>query len=125
MIRPTKGNLFDPKCPTRVILNHVTGRWSSLVLAMLLDEEMLRFSELRRNIGGVSEKMLAQTLRVLEEDGFVDRRSLPVVPPHVEYRLTPLGKEVATHVSALGLWVRDNLGRVMKAREQRARKKAA
>jgi DNA-binding HxlR family transcriptional regulator len=89
-----------------------------LVLVVLLDG-MHRFSELRRKIGGVSEKMLSQTLQSLEQDGFVDRKALPVVPPHVEYRLTPLGEEVAMQVNGLTTWIEQNLPRIMDARQAR------
>ena len=88
-----RGEVLNPNCPSREILRHITSRWGLLILIALSDNT-LRFSELRRKVGGVSEKMLAQTLQSLEEDGFIDRRSYPVVPPHVEYRLTPLGIEV-------------------------------
>lgn len=80
----------------------------------------MRFSELRDHIGGVSEKMLAQTLRVLEHDGFVDRKVYAEVPPRVEYTLTPMGREVAARLEALGQWIYDNLDRVLAARAARA-----
>lgn len=99
---------------------HVTSRWGVLVLVVLIDG-MHRFSELRRKVGGVSEKMLAQTLQALEHDGFVIRRSLPVVPPHVEYTLTPLGGEVAVQVAQLAEWIEVNLPRVMDAQSDRGR----
>ncbi|HXK54681.1 MAG TPA: helix-turn-helix domain-containing protein, partial [Hyphomicrobiales bacterium] len=76
-----------------------------------------RFSELRRKIGGVSEKMLAQTLQWLEGDGLVLRVSYPVVPPHVEYSLTPLGLEAGGRVKDLADWVEINLPRIAAARE--------
>ncbi len=75
-----------------------------------------RFSALRRRIGGVSERMLAQTLQQLEADGFVRRVALDVVPPHVEYSLTPLGAEAAHHVGTLATWVESALPRIL-ARE--------
>lgn len=105
------GNVFASQCPSRLILNHITSRWGVLVLVALLAGTH-RFSELRRKITGVSERMLAQTLQVLEGDGFIDRRSLPVVPPHVEYNLTPLGVEVAEQVRSLVDWIEHNLGRI-------------
>lgn len=74
-----------------------------------------RFGELRDRIGGVSEKMLAQTLQTLERDGFVRRRALAVVPPHVEYSLTPLGREVAARVEELTGWIETNLPRILKS----------
>ncbi len=105
------GDVFADKCPSRLILNHITSRWGVLVLVALLAGTH-RFSELRRKITGVSERMLAQTLQTLEADGFVDRRSLPVVPPHVEYNLTPVGVEVAEQVRNLVDWIEQNLGRI-------------
>jgi DNA-binding HxlR family transcriptional regulator len=105
------GDVFADQCPSRLILNHITSRWGVLVLVALL-AGTYRFSELRRKINGVSERMLAQTLQTLEADGFVVRHSLPVVPPHVEYSLTPLGAEVAAQVRNLVDWIEHNLARI-------------
>lgn len=113
------GNLFAEKCPSRDVLKHVTSRWGVLIL-VALQGGTHRFSELRRKMGGVSEKMLAQTLQWLESDGFVHRESYPVVPPHVEYSLTPLGDEVAQKVAALADWIEGNLPQVMASRERDA-----
>jgi DNA-binding HxlR family transcriptional regulator len=118
LMRLRMGELLARDCPSREVLNHVCSRWGVLVLVVLRDG-MHRFSELRRKIGGVSEKMLAQTLQSLESDGFVDRKSLPVVPPHVEYRLTALGEEVAAQVDGLASWIEENLPRIMQARDER------
>lgn len=95
-------------CPSREILKHITSRWGVLVLIALQDGTR-RFGELRRHIGGVSERMLAQTLQGLESDGLVDRVAFEVVPPHVEYSLTPLGHEAAEKVSALADWIETHL----------------
>lgn len=113
------GEVLAQDCPSREILNHVCSRWGVLVLVVLLDG-MHRFSELRRKIGGVSEKMLSQTLQSLEQDGFVDRKALPVVPPHVEYRLTAMGEEVALQMDGLTSWIEENLSRILAAREGKA-----
>ncbi|WP_139826312.1 winged helix-turn-helix transcriptional regulator [Derxia lacustris] len=110
-----RGELMAAACPSRAVLQHVTSRWGVLVLVALA-QGVHRFSELRRKVGGVSEKMLAQTLQGLEGDGFVERTAYPEVPPRVEYRLTPLGEEVAARVGALADWIELNLGRVMAAR---------
>jgi len=110
-----RGELFAVECPSRDVLKHVTSRWGVLVLVALLAGTH-RFSDLRRKVGGVSEKMLAQTLQWLEGDGFVLRTSYPVVPPHVEYSLTPLGREVGQRVEALADWIEANLPAVMEAR---------
>jgi DNA-binding HxlR family transcriptional regulator len=75
-----------------------------------------RFSDLRRKVNGISEKMLAQTLQWLESDGFVERISYPVVPPHVEYRLTPLGQEIGKKVESLADWIETNLPEILAAK---------
>jgi DNA-binding HxlR family transcriptional regulator len=98
------------------VLEHVTSRWGVLVLAALL-ERSYRFSELRREVGGVSEKMLAQTLQTLERDGFVDRDAKPVIPPRVDYSLTSLGREAAEQVWALARWTEQRVPQVFAARE--------
>jgi DNA-binding HxlR family transcriptional regulator len=109
-----RGDLLAEACPSRDVLKHVTSRWGVLVL-MVLEQRTHRFSELRRAIGGVSERMLAQTLQWLEGDGLVARRALDVVPPHVEYSLTPLGCEAAGQVRGLADWIEVNLPRVLAA----------
>lgn len=115
--RIEKGDLFAQPCPSREILKHVCSRWGVLCL-ISLRQGTHRFSELRRKIGGVSEKMLAQSLKSLAEDGFVLRVSHPVVPPFVEYSLTPMGEEVAEHVATLADWIELNLPRVLDVRKQ-------
>ncbi|MEC5344153.1 helix-turn-helix domain-containing protein [Brenneria populi] len=111
---PLHGNLFAKKCPSRQILTHVTSRWGVLILVALRDGTH-RFSQLRRKIDGVSERMLAQTLQWLENDGFILRTAYPVVPPHVEYSLTPLGIEVSEHVKILAEWIEDNIATILAA----------
>ena len=118
--RMRRGELFSPDCPSREVLQHVTSRWGVLLLVALMGGTH-RFSDLRRKVGGVSEKMLAQTLTWLEADGFVHRKAYPTVPPHVEYTLTPLGVEVGRRVEALADWIEGNLPKVMSARRTRAR----
>ena len=98
------GGVFEANCPSRVVLDHVTSKWGVLVL-VALDDRTLRWSELRRTVEGVSEKMLAQTLRTLEADGFVHREAHPVIPPHVEYSLTPLGQELVALLMPLFTWI--------------------
>ncbi len=110
------GKVLAKECPSREILKHVTSQWGVLVLVVLIGGTH-RFSELRRKIGGVSEKMLAQTLQQLEQDGFVQRVSYPVVPPHVEYSLTPLGDAIARQVEALTNWIETNLPEIIKAQQ--------
>ena len=117
-----RGDLLAEKCPSRDVLKHVTSRWGVLLFIVLRDGTH-RFSELRRKINGISEKMLAQTLQWLESDGFVERISYPVVPPHVEYKLTPLGKEVGKKVAGLAEWIEGNLPTIMTAQKLRSNEK--
>lgn len=111
-------DLTSAHCPSREVLDHVTSRWGTLVL-IILQEGTLRFGALRDRVGGVSEKMLAQTLQVLEHDGFVDRRVYAEIPPKVEYSLTPMGRELAAHLDTLGKWIEANFARVERARARR------
>ncbi len=101
---PPVGDVFDGQCPTRTVLDHVTSKWAVLVLAALMTGPM-RFSALRRRIGGVSEKMLAQALRTLEADGFLAREVAPTTPPQVTYSLTDLGTELTEHLTGLLDWI--------------------
>lgn len=110
--RLRRGDVFAPGCPSREVMKHVTSSWGLLILIALQDGT-LRFGELRRRAGGVSERMLAQTLRWLEGDGLVVRRSHPVVPPHTDYTLTPLGQEAAEKVATLAGWIEERLPDIM------------
>ncbi|QHM70781.1 winged helix-turn-helix transcriptional regulator [Mixta intestinalis] len=110
-----RGELLNPNCPSRELLKRMTSRWTMLVI-LALREKTLRFSEIRRAIGGVSERMLAQTLRYMEEDGLLIRKAYDVVPPHVEYRLTPLGREASEHVLALADWLESHFPLIQQQR---------
>ncbi|WP_399129876.1 winged helix-turn-helix transcriptional regulator [Actinacidiphila sp. ITFR-21] len=103
-------------CPERAVLEHLTSRWGVLVLCALLGGTR-RFGELRREVGEVSEKMLTQTLRTLERDGFVRRVAHPVIPPHVDYDLTALGEQAARQIRALSRWTEEHLPDVSAARD--------
>lgn len=120
-----RGNLLVAECPSREVLQHVTSRWGVLVLVVLLDGGTLRFSELRRRIGGVSERMLAQTLQWLEGDGFVARVEHPVQPPHVDYTLTPLGREVGRHVRELFDWIEGSFPAIAQAQARHRGERSA
>jgi len=109
--RVRRGDLLSGACPSREVLKHLTSRWGVLVLLVLQDGTH-RFSELRKKIGGVSERMLAETLQALEGDGFLIRTDHHVVPPHVDYRLTRLGEEAAEKVAALADWIEESLPRI-------------
>lgn len=117
--RLRRGDVLAPECPSREILSHLTSRWGVLVLIALLPGT-LRFSQLRRKIGGVSERMLAQTLQLLEGDGMVERHAYDVVPPHVEYTLTPMGMEAAVRVRELADWVETHYATVLRQQEMAA-----
>ncbi|MFF3711959.1 winged helix-turn-helix transcriptional regulator [Streptomyces phaeochromogenes] len=110
-------------CPYRLVLEHVTSRWGVLVLIELLDRSY-RFSELRRAIDRVSEKMLTQTLQTLERDGLVHRDAKPVIPPRVDYSLTGLGREAAEQVKALAGWTQERMDAVLEARQAYDERKA-
>lgn len=101
-------DVLSAACPSRGVLNVMTTKWGVLVL-LVLSTGTHRFAQLRRRIGGVSERMLAQTLDQLEGVGLVDRRAFDVVPPHVEYALTAHGREAASRVAALTGWIEANL----------------
>lgn len=106
--RLRRGDLFEPGCASREVMKHVTSSWGILILITLQDGTM-RFSELRRRVTGVSERMLAQTLRWLEGDRLVVRRVYDVVPPHTDYTLTEIGREAAVKVAALADWIEERL----------------
>ncbi|MDH6698687.1 DNA-binding HxlR family transcriptional regulator [Streptomyces sp. MAA16] len=114
----------EAMCPHRLVLEHLTSRWGVLVLIALL-ERPYRFSELRRAIGRVSEKMLTQTLQTLERDGLVHRDAKPVIPPRVDYSLTDLGREAAEQVRALARWTESRMERVEEARQRYDTRKGA
>ncbi|HEX7807319.1 MAG TPA: helix-turn-helix domain-containing protein [Thermoanaerobaculia bacterium] len=120
---PERGNVFNEDCPSREILGHITGRWGGLILTRLQDGTK-RFSELRDGIGGVTEKMLAQTLKHLERDGLVERKSFPVIPPRVEYTLTASGRECAKRLAALNRWIEEHVKDVLLCQRKHDRKSA-
>ncbi len=109
------GNVLAAECPSRPVLQHLTSRWGVLVMVALATGPH-RFAQLRRAVGGVSERMLSQTLKELEADGFVLRVAQDVVPPHVDYSLTPLGREAAGHLIPLIRWIEGNIGTLRAAR---------
>jgi DNA-binding HxlR family transcriptional regulator len=114
-----RGDLFSERCPSREVLKHVSSRWGILLLVALGDGAQ-RFGELRRRVGGISEKMLAQTLVWLEQDGFVLRIAHPVAPPRVEYRLTPLGQEISGKLGELAEWIEGNMAGILAAQRKPA-----
>jgi DNA-binding HxlR family transcriptional regulator len=99
------------------VLSRVGDKWTVLVVE-LLDDGPKRFSELRRLIGNISQKMLTATLRGLERDGLVTRTVYPTVPPRVDYELTDLGRDLRAPVRALAGWARENISRINEARQR-------
>ena len=110
-----KANVLHPLCPSRQVLGLLTSRWGALILVALAGRT-LRFSQLRRELGDVSERMLSQTLQSLEAHGMVRRVAHDVVPPHVDYSLTEIGEEAAAHVRALAGWVERRLPEILAGR---------
>lgn len=104
-------------CEVRHILDRVADKWSLLVIA-LLERRSLRFSELRRQIDGVSQRMLTVTLRQLERDGLVKRTVHPVVPPRVDYELTPLGATLHSTIRSLVVWTEEHQSEIAAARAE-------
>lgn len=107
-------NVYDANCPTRLILNRIADKWTVLVVSSL-EQGTKRFSSLQREIGGISQKMLTQTLRGLERDGLVSRTIYPTVPPKVEYTLTPLGRTLVGLVDAVRVWSEQHIENVIQA----------
>lgn len=112
------GDLMSATCPTRRVLDLVADKWTTLVI-YLLSGGTKRYGELQKAIGGISQKMLTQTLRRLEEDGLVKRTVFPVVPPRTEYELTPLGRTLQEPLKGLCAWAVEHMGEV---EQHRARK---
>jgi len=116
-------NVYDANCPTRVILDRIADKWTVLVLTFLEDGPV-RFNALRRQIDGISQKMLAQTLRQLERDGLITRTAIATVPVTVEYAITPLGRTLADTIKPLTEWAEHYFGDVQRAQQQYDRAQA-
>jgi len=114
--RKKKANLFDPHCSSRDVLELVGSKWSLLLLCALYDSKS-RTGRLKRTIGGISQKMLTQTLREMQRNGIVNRISYPEVPPRVEYELTDLGYSLAELVVKMEHWIVIHHPIILKARK--------
>ncbi|MFJ7218451.1 winged helix-turn-helix transcriptional regulator [Amycolatopsis sp. NPDC098790] len=112
-----RGDLFDPACPTRRLLDRIGTKWTSMAVKVLAeaDPREVRFAELQRRMPGVSQKMLSVTLRSLTNDGLVARRVEPTVPPKVHYRLTDLGRSLEVPLAALRNWAEENMAAIDRA----------
>lgn len=112
-----------PDCPIRNILARISDKWSLLVLYTLNNKaSVMRFNALQKEIPDISQKMLTNTLRTLEEDGFVTRKVYPEVPPRVEYGLTERALSLLPFVSALIGWAKENMAAILKDRNSKGRK---
>ncbi|MFI7390521.1 MULTISPECIES: winged helix-turn-helix transcriptional regulator [Streptomyces] len=112
-----RGDLFDPQCPTRRLLDRIGTKWTSMAVKVLAEAspEEVRFAELQRRMPGISQKMLSATLQGLTRDGLVGRRVEATVPPRVYYRLTPLGLTLEEPLAALREWAETHMGEVDRA----------
>ena len=110
-------NVYDRKCPTRLVLDRIADKWTVLIVG-LLSQETKRFGQLKRELDGVSQKMLTQTLRGLERDGVVSRKVYPTVPPKVEYSLTTLGYTLVDLLKGIRNWSEGNIEKVIKAQKE-------
>lgn len=110
-----KWNAYASDCPTRQVLDRIADKWTVLILGLLGGGPM-RFNRLRREIEGISQKMLSQTLKSLERDGLVSRKAYATVPVTVEYTITPLGTTLADTLVPLRLWAESHVERMLKAR---------
>jgi len=108
-------DIYSAQCPSRLVLGHIANKWTILIIDALAPGTM-RYTELQRRIQGVSQKMLTQTLRRLEADGFVVRTVHPTIPPRVEYHLTDLGHSLRVPIAAIRDWTETNINEIEQAR---------
>ncbi|MGW5860998.1 winged helix-turn-helix transcriptional regulator [Streptomyces sp. NPDC055239] len=115
-----RGDLFDPDCPTRRLLDRIGTKWTSMAVKVLAEAEPdeVRFAELRRRMPGVSQKMLSTTLQGMARDGLVARRVEPTVPPRVHYRLTGLGLSLEVPLAAVRAWAEEHMAEIDRANER-------
>jgi len=109
-------NVYDPDCPTRRVLDRIADKWTVLVVGVLA-EGTLRFGQLRREVTGISQKVLTETLRDLERDGIVSRKVYASVPPRVEYSLTPLGRSLTGLLDSVRSWAETHIEAVLESQK--------
>jgi len=109
-------NVFEDRCPARLVLDRLADKWALLIIDRL-HGETIRFNQLKRDIKGISQKVLSQTLKRLERDGLIARTAFPTVPVTVEYSLTPLGDTLNQTVSALAHWAEHNMDAILVAQQ--------
>ncbi|WP_328867675.1 winged helix-turn-helix transcriptional regulator [Streptomyces sp. NBC_00304] len=115
-----RGDLFDPKCPTRGLLDRIGTKWMSMAVKVLAEASPgeVRFAELRRRMPGISQKMLSATLQGLTRDGLAERRVEPTVPPRVHYRLTPLGLSLEEPLAMVRAWAEEHMAEIDRANKE-------
>jgi DNA-binding HxlR family transcriptional regulator len=106
---------YAADCPARLLLDRIGDKWTVLTLSLIRDKPR-RFNALRRDIEGVTQKMLSQTLKQMERDGLITRTVFPTMPVSVEYAITPLGRTLAAVLDGLQFWARDHIADVLSAR---------
>lgn len=111
-----KCDVYAKDCPSRMILDRISNKWSMLILNRLR-EETVRFNQLRREINGISQKVLSQTLKNLERDGLIRREAFPTVPVTVEYSITELGRTLSDTVHVLTHWAEEHFDTVVQAQK--------
>lgn len=105
-------------CPVRCILSRIGDKWSVLIITLLGETGTLRFGEIKKNLGDISQKMLTSTLRSLEADGLILRNAYLEIPPRVEYKLTDLGTNLLPHLMSLSDWANKNMEIILKNRTE-------
>ena len=106
-------------CPIRDILSPLSSKWAMLILITLDANEVMRFNDLQKSIGDISQRMLSVTLRTLEADGLIGRKAYPEIPPRVEYSLTPRGLSLIPYLEGLVGWALANMPQIMNEREEK------
>lgn len=106
--RLRNGETFDATCPSRRLLSHLTSRWGTLTLITLIDGTH-RFGELKRKMGGITDRMLIKTLQELESESLIHKMVYPAIPPRTEYTLTAPGREAAEHIEKLTDWISNHI----------------
>ena len=112
-----KWNIFNKNCPTRMVLDRIADKWTVLIVGSLKNETK-RFGELKKEIDGISQKMLTKTLRGMERDGLIKRKIYPTIPPKVEYSLTPLGVTLVGMLQNIQFWAESNIEQIIKSQRK-------
>lgn len=114
---PIKFDVYNEDCPSRQLLTIISNKWSILIIEKL-SHQTYRFGALKREIGGISQKVLTQTLRTLEKNGFIVRQSYPELPLKVEYSLTPLGQNLSTIFVSITAWAENHMEEILTAQNK-------